>query len=470
MNKEITVDKSSCRTDCGREGGTIVDVMIFVWLALAIGIILFAILKLKLNPAIALVLGSIFMGIASGLGAADTIGTISAGFGNLMTGIALPVGFGVILGQLLSDSGGAKVIATTMIKKTSEKYALYALGITAFLLSIPVFYDVTFVILIPLAIAVSRQIQKPLPYAVGAMIIGAGAAHTLAPPTPNPLAAAEILHFDLGIMVIVGIVLGLVSAVIAMKIFFKLLDKGFWNPKKDETGVAVYEEHASTEQKGEPSFAMAMIPILLPVILILVGTVMGAVMEEVPEFVTVLSNKTVALLLGALSAYMISSKALNKDERDQSATEALKSCGIVLLITGAGGSFGAIISATGLADMLAQAIQSISASPVVALFIAFVIAALFRVALGSGTVASITTMTIMASVPAAVGMHPVWMAIACLSGSLSCGHVNDSGFWVSTNLSGFTITGGLKSYTLGGAIVAVFAMLFAVIGCLVIPI
>ena len=217
------------------------DMMVFVWLMFAIIIILFTILQMKLNPAIALVLGSIFMGLAAGLGAPDTISLIGSGFGNLMTGIGLSVGFGVILGQLLSDSGGAKVIAVTMIQATSEKYALYALGITAFLLSIPVFYDVTFVILIPLAIAVSRQIQKPLPYTVGAMIIGAGAAHTLAPPTPNPLAAAEILHFDLGIMVLVGILLGLVAAVLAMKIFFVLLDKGFWNQEKDETGVEFYE-------------------------------------------------------------------------------------------------------------------------------------------------------------------------------------------------------------------------------------
>lgn len=443
------------------------DMMVFVWLMLAIIIILFTILQMKLNPAIALVLGSIFMGLAAGLGAPDTISLIGSGFGNLMTGIGLSVGFGVILGQLLSDSGGAKVIAVTMIQATSEKYALYALGITAFLLSIPVFYDVTFVILIPLAIAVSRQIQKPLPYTVGAMIIGAGAAHTLAPPTPNPLAAAEILHFDLGIMVLVGILLGLVAAVLAMKIFFVLLDKGFWNQEKDETGVEVYEEHHHTENEKAPSFGMALVPILLPVVLILVGTVMGAMMEEVPAFVNFLSNKTTALLLGALSAYLVSAKALDKDAREQSATEALKSCGIVLLITGAGGSFGAIISATGLADMLAETIQSISASPLIALLLAFVLAALFRVALGSGTVASITTMTIMASVPAAVGMHPVWMAIACLSGSLSCGHVNDSGFWVSTNLSGFTVTGGLKSYTLGNAITAFIAMLFAMIGCLI---
>ena len=367
------------------ERGAIVDVMIFVWLALAIAIILFAILKLKLNPAIALVLGSIFMGLASGLGTAETVTTIGTGFGNLMTG-STSGRLWSHLGTALSDSGGAKVIAETMIQKASEKYALYALGITAFLLSIPVFYDVTFVILIPLAIAVSRQIHKPLPYTVSAMVIGAGAAHTLVPPTPNPLAAAEILKFDLGIMVVVGTILGLVSAILAMKVFFTLLDKGFWNKEKDETGVEVYEEHVNAQKAGEPSFGMALLPILLPVILILLGTVMDALVEELPGVVAFLSNKTIALLLGALAAYVISAKAMNKEERDASATEALKSCGIVLLITGAGGSFGAIISGTGVADMLAATIQNISASPIVALFIAFVIAALFRVALGSGTV------------------------------------------------------------------------------------
>lgn len=441
--------------------------MVLLWLLISIVIILIAILKLKLDPAIALVIGSLFMGIMSGLGLVKTATTIGSGFGNLMVGIGLPIGFGVILGQLLSDSGGAKVIATTLVRATSEKLALYALGMTAFLLSIPVFYDVTFVILIPLAIAISKQIHKPLPYAIGATVIGAGAAHTLVPPTPNPLAAAEILHFDLGIMVIVGIVLGLPAALLAMRILFFLFDRGFWKKDKDETGVAIYEQRdEGAAAKRAPSFVLSLIPVILPVILILMGSVVGAFTKTPPVVVTFLSNKIMALLIGVLSAYLITVGVMTNDEKQKSSTEALKSCGIVLLITGAGGSFGAIISASGLSDVIASTIRNISASPIVALLIAFVVAAVFRIALGSGTVASITTMTIMASVAPTLGIHPVWIAIACLSGSLSCGHVNDSGFWVSTNLSGFTITGGLKTYTLGNAITAVFAMTFAVIGAL----
>ena len=440
--------------------------IIFLHLVIAIAIILFCILKLKLNTAIALVLGSLYMGIACGLDPVSTVNTVASGFGNLMTSLGLSVGFGVILGQLLSDSGAAKKIAHTMVSAVSSKYAMYALGATAFILSVPVFYDVTFVILVPLAIAMSKETKKPLHYTVGAIIIGAGAAHTLVPPTPNPLAAAEILHFDLGIMVGVGLLLGGVSAFLALKLYFLLMDRGFWNKETDETGVALYEENEQSEGK-EPSFIASLFPVVLPVILILIGTIWGAVSESVPKLISFIADKNIALLLGVIAAYIISSVSMTKDEKDKSATEALKSCGIVLLITGAGGSFGAIISATGMADFIAQSISNISASPIVALLFAFVVAAVFRIALGSGTVASITTMTIMSSVAGTMGMHPVWIAIACLSGSLSCGHVNDSGFWVSTNLAGFTIKGGLKTYTLGNAVTAIFAMVFAMIGSLI---
>ena len=441
--------------------------IIFLHLVIAIAIILVCILALKLNAAISLVLGSLYMGIACGLDPITTIDTVASGFGSLMTSLGLSVGFGVILGQLLSDSGAARKIARTMVRVTSSKYSMYALGATAFILSIPVFYDVTFVILVPLAIAMSRETKKPIHYTVGAIIIGAGAAHTLVPPTPNPLAAAEILHFDLGIMVGVGIIVGGISAFIAMKLYFFIMDRGFWNKATDETGVEVYEDTDKSNDDKSPSFIASLFPVVLPVILILIGTIWDAVSDDVPMFVNFIANKNMALLLGVLAAYLISSKTMTKKEMDASATEALKSCGIVLLITGAGGSFGQIISATGMADFIAQSISNISASPIVALLFAFVVAAVFRIALGSGTVASITTMTIMSSVAGTMGIHPVWIAIACLSGSLSCGHVNDSGFWVSTNLSGFTIKGGLKTYTLGNAFTAVFAMIFAMIGSLV---
>lgn len=442
--------------------------MIFAILAVSIAIILFCILVLKLNPAISLILGAIFIGLTSNIGAVNTINKIASGFGNLMGGIGLSVGFGVILGQLMSDSGAAKVIAQTLIKTSSKKFALYALGLTGFILSIPVFYDVTFVILAPLAFAVSKQINKPIHYTIGVMIIGAGAAHTLVPPTPNPLAAADILKFDIGIMSLVGLIIGLITSLATMRIYIFLMDKGFWNKEKDELGIENY--HSQNEnnipEENMPSFIASLVPIVLPVILILMSTIVGIFVDDVPPIITFFSHKIIALLIGVLSAYIISSKSMTKTQMDNSATEALKSCGIVLLITGAGGSFGEVINATGISTMIAENIKNISSTPVLALLIAFFVAALFRVALGSGTVASITTMNIMASIPAEIGIHPVWLAIICLSGSLSMGHVNDSGFWVSTNIAGFSITGGLKTYTLGNAIVAVLAAIISIVGAM----
>lgn len=442
--------------------------MIFAILAVSIAIILFCILVLKLNPAISLILGAIFIGLTSNIGAVNTINKIASGFGNLMGGIGLSVGFGVILGQLMSDSGAAKVIAQTLIKTSSKKFALYALGLTGFILSIPVFYDVTFVILAPLAFAVSKQINKPIHYTIGVMIIGAGAAHTLVPPTPNPLAAADILKFDIGIMSLVGLIIGLITSLATMRIYIFLMDKGFWNKEKDELGIENYhtQNEKNIPEENMPSFIASLVPIILPVILILMSTIVGIFVDDVPPIITFFSHKIIALLMGVLSAYIISSKSMTKTQMDNSATEALKSCGIVLLITGAGGSFGEVINATGISTMIAENIKNISPTPVLALLIAFFVAALFRVALGSGTVASITTMNIMASIPAEIGIHPVWLAIICLSGSLSMGHVNDSGFWVSTNIAGFSITGGLKTYTLGNAIVAVLAAIISIIGAM----
>lgn len=437
-------------------------------LAISIAVILFLILKFKLNPAISLVVGALFMGIASGMPLTETIGGIGKGFGGLMAAIGLPIGFGVILGQLLSDSGGARTIATTMVEKTSPKNAIYAIGFTAFFLSIPVFYDVTFVIIIPLGIALAKESRMPMPYIIGSMVIGAGTAHTLVPPTPNPMAAASIFNFDLGIMVGFGGVVGLVVAFVAMKIFFFLLDKGLWNEAKDETGVEiVHEEGVPAENR--PSFLLSVIPIALPIFLILLGTISKALMNEVPMVIQFLSNRIIALLAGVLVAYLMAFRFMESGAVEKSATEATKAAGIVLLITGAGGAFGKVIQMTDIGNVLVQHISHTANAGIVTILLTYFMAMVFRIAQGSGTVAAITTMTLMATVVPGVPIHPVWVALAALAGGLSIGHVNDSGFWVTANLSGLSVTGGLKTYTLGGAIVSALTLIFTCIGALVLP-
>ncbi|WP_076465720.1 GntP family permease [Actinomyces mediterranea] len=437
-----------------------------LWLALSIVVIVALILWVKLHPAVSLIIGTLLLGFMLQMPALDIATTMTEGFGGLMTSLGLSVGFGIILGQLMSDSGGAKVIARTIVGLTTDRFAVYGIAFAAFVLAIPVFFDVTFVILVPLAIAIAREAKKPLPLMIGAVAMGAGTAHTLVPPTPNPLAAGDILGFSVGYMVAVGGIVGLVAVIGGVTVYSWILPK-VWRPSVD-----VAEEPSLQEVPGEdknPNFWLALLPILTPLILILIGTVWGAAAEEVPLVVKFLGDKTIALLIGTIVAYLVASTDLSRSEMETAANKAISSAGIVLLITGAGGSFGAVIKAGGVSDLIAGAVAGLGGGHFVALLACFFVGMSFRVAVGSGTVASITTMTIFASLAPTIGVHPVWVAMACLAGALSIGHINDSGFWVTAKIPGFSVTGGLKVYTLPQFTASIITIICVIIGSYVLP-
>ena len=446
--------------------GTLLVVNLIVAIALMIALILIP----KLNPAISLVIASIYMGVSCGLGFVTSIDTIASGFGNMMASIGLPIGFGVILGQLMSDTGAAKVIAKTIVHSVPNKFVLYAVAIAGFILAIPVFFDVTFIILIPIGIAVAKEVNKSLAYVVGALTIGDGIAQTLVPPTPNPLAAADLLHFNLGTMVIMGLIIGAIATVVSVFIYTKIHDTGFFKPEKDmNPNAELFSEEKELESDKQPSFLVSFLPILIPVVCILTGTGADAIYDETPMVAQFLGNKIIAILLGTLCSYLIGYKYLGRDKVEASAGEALKQAGIVLLITGAGGSFGSIISATDIGNALVTTLSINSGSVIKVLFLAYFIGCIFRIAQGSGTVAGITAMTIMATIAPSVSIHPVYIALAALAGGISVGHVNDSGFWVVSNLSGFTVTGGLKTYTVAQIIMSISIMILTLLFALVLP-
>ncbi|GAA1782719.1 GntP family permease [Streptomonospora arabica] len=439
-----------------------------LWLLLSILVIVLLIIKLRLHPAVSLVIGTLMLGLLTRIPLPDLAGAAAGGFGELMAGIGLSVGFGIILGQLLSDSGGARVIARTLVNATSERFAMYGLAGAAFVLSIPVFYDVTFVILVPLAVAIAREAGKPMPLAVGAVALGAGTAHTLVPPTPNPLAAGEIMDFDVGIMLLVGGIGALVAVILAVAAYSAILPR-IWRPKWDEEGEPAFVEHEADPDRREPGFLLSLLPLFTPILLILLGTVWSAAAGDLPGWLAFATDKTVALLLGVLVAYAVASRNMSRHDMDRSAATAVQSAGIVLLITGAGGAFGAIIEKAGIGDLIADSVSAVGGNFLVALLACYLVGMAFRLAVGSGTVASITTMTIMSSLGPTVGVHPVWVAMACLAGALSLGHINDSGFWVTARLPGFSVSGGLKTYTLAQFLASVFALVFALLGAALVP-
>ena len=439
-------------------------------LAISIAIILFLVLKFKINPVISMILASLYMGISCSLGFMDTITSINSGFGSLMTGIGFPIGFGIMMGQILEDSGAAESLAKSILKAFPGKKAPWALGLTAFLLSIPVFFDVTFVILIPLGIAVAKETKRPLAYFAGAIAIGGVSSQTFVPPTPNPLAAATILDFDLSYIIIAGTIVGLAAAVFSMFVWFRMLDRpGFWDPNKDETGLLDMDA-AVVHRVDLPSPWAAVIPICLPVLAILIGSFWPVVTgSDAPVVIQFISQKTIAILLGLLAAYIILLKRMGWSGLNESVSKSLKQAGVVLLITGAGGAFGAVIQATNIGEVLIAGLTEGQSSTMLILCLTCGIGVLFRVAQGSGTVASITAMTIMASVAPSAGCHPVYIALAALAGGNFIGHVNDSGFWVVTNLSGASVTGGLKTYTWNTITLAGMAFILSLVGATVLP-
>lgn len=445
-------------------------------LVIAIAIIIIGIVVIKMNPAICMVVGSIYMGVSCGFSFSQTTEIISSGFGNMMMSMGLPIGFGVILGQLMSDTGAANVIAETIVSKFKNEKAIFAVGLAGFILSIPVFFDVTFVILIPIGIAISRQINKPICYITGALSTGAAISHSLVPPTPNPLVAGDLFGFNTGLMVIYGLVIGMIALICTVFVYSKILSKTkLWNDEKDvnHNSIVVDEliKQKESNSSERPNFLISMLPIIIPVIAILCGTAGEAIYGKgnVPELGLFLGNKLIAILFGTLAAYAIGYKYIGKLGVDTSANQGLKTAGIVLLITGAGGSFGEIIKVTDIGNHLISAMGISTDNVIMVLLFSYFIAFIFRVAQGSGTVAGITSMTIMAAIAPQVPVHPIYIAIACLAGGNSIGHVNDSGFWVATNLSGLTITGGLKTYTLPIFITTVFILSMSIIGAILFP-
>lgn len=334
---------------------------------------------------------------------------------------------------------------------------MYAVAFAGFVLSIPVFFDVTFVILIPIGVALMKKLNKGIGYIVGAISIGAGVAHTLVPPTPNPLVAPEYFNFDLGIMIAAGLLFGIPMVLIATTIHGILMKKGLWNPEKDENGNGLNVDELELPEKLPGVFVS-----LIPIILILLNTVVGEV-GTVPVWLDFLGQKTISMLVGTLAGMIIAVKTLGLENAEASAANALKSAGMVFLITGAGGSFSSVITAAGVSDAIKAVVSGISHNIVLILLIAWFLGVAFRQITGSGTVASLTTLAIMQSVAATVAIHPVFIALACLDGALFGATVNDSGFWIVSNMSGFTFTGGVKTYTLGQAIASVVGIILIVV-------
>ncbi|MGE5484538.1 MAG: GntP family permease [Ignavibacteriales bacterium] len=439
--------------------------MLVFHLLIAVAIALVLVIRFRMSPVFGLILGGFYYGIASGVGPMKTAGLIADGFGGTMRGIGLTVGFGVIIGQLLADCGGVQRIVRSTLGVFSPKRVPEAMCTTGLIVSTPVFFDVGFIILTPIGKRLAKAIKASLPVVIGPLVISLGTAHMLIPPTPGPLAVADTLKVPLGQMILGGILVGAPAAFLAMYIYnFLARRQGFWNPELDEEPSLSEAKHEEMDEKSLPSLAASVFPIAVPVVLIVLASIVPIAFKgqqgPVIDALKFIGDRNVAMLLGAIAAMAVAYARMNPEQVSKSVNIALADAGLVLLVTGAGGSFGQVLGATNIGKVLAEGMISYN---VPAILLAWIIAAAIKFAQGSGTVAIITTASLIAPVAAQLGLSGIWLALAIGSGALLGCHVNDSAFWVVAKIAGLNTRGAFKMYTLPTAINAVTTLIIILV-------
>ncbi|MEC5319159.1 gluconate transporter [Brenneria populi subsp. brevivirga] len=432
--------------------------MPLVIVAVGVAILLLLMIRFKLNGFISLILVALIVGIMQGMPVDKVIASIKTGVGGTLGSLALIMGFGAMLGKLLADCGGAQRIATTLIDKFGIKHIQWAIVLTGFTVGFALFYEVGFVLLLPLVFSVVASARIPLLYAGVPMAAALSVTHGFLPPHPGPTAIAAIFQADMGKTLLYGTLLAIPTVILAGPVyarFLKGIDKpvpeGLYNPKQ-----------FSDEEM--PSFFVSVATALVPVILMALRAVAEMVLPKghvILPYAEFFGDPVMATLIAVLIA--IFTFGLNRgrsmDEVMGTIADSIKIIAMMLLILGGGGAFKQILVDGGVDKYIAALMAGSSISPIL---LAWLIAAALRIALGSATVAAITAGGIAAPLIASTGVSPELMVIAVGSGSVIFSHVNDPGFWLFKEYFNLTIMETIKSWSALETIISVCGL----IGCL----
>ncbi len=378
--------------------------------------------------------------------------------GNTLGFVAVVVGLGAMFGAILEHSGGAEAIASFLLKHTGEKGASWALMITGFIIAIPVFFDVAFIILVPLIYSLQRKSKKSLLLYGMPLLAGLAITHAFIPPTPGPVAVADILKADLGWVIVFGAIVGIPTAIVSGPLFAKYISKRIHV-------VAPELVESQSDDQPKPSVGMIAAIIGLPIILIVLNTVLnspmaeGWISEDFKGWMKMIGHPFTALILANLIAWYLLGirRKTSKEKLLKITTKSMGPAGIIILLTGAGGVFKEMLIATGTGDMMANyfAEQGLST-----LLFAFIVAALVRILQGSATVAMITAAGVTA--PLLLGstgdIEKALLVIAIASGASIMSHVNDSGFWLVSKYLGLTEKQTFRSWTMMTTLLAITGM------------
>ncbi|MET9256782.1 GntP family permease [Streptomyces sp. NPDC048182] len=437
--------------------------------ALGIGLLLFLIIKARLQPFVALLAVSIAVGLLAGLSVtelfgtvqkSDAVSTIESGMGGILGHVAIIIGLGTMLGAILEVSGGAEVLASRLLRLFGERRAPLAMGLTGIIFGIPIFFDVGIFVLAPIVYAAAKRSGKSILLYCLPLLAGLSMTHAFLPPHPGPVAAAGLLHVELGWVILMGVVCG-IPAVLAAWAYAAWIGRRVFVPvpqdmveAAEEAKQAVIDEQrkAGVVPQESPVPLGAVLGIIgTPLILILAATFSSIALDpstlrSVLEF---FGNPFVALTIALLLAYYLLGirRGWSRKSLETVSTASLKPVGNILLVVGAGGIFGAVLKASGVAQALSDTFNGVGL-PVIVL--AYLISLVLRVAQGSATVAIVTTAGIVAPLLAEGDHSQAFTALVIMAvsaGSIFASHVNDGGFWMVAKYFGISERDTLKSWT-----------------------
>jgi len=429
--------------------------MPIISVTLGVALLLVLMMGLKLNAFVSLIIVSLAVGILEGMTPLEAVESIEAGLGGTLGHLTMIIIFGAVLGKLMTDSGGAQRIATTLINAFGEKRVQLAAVITAAIVGIALFFETGVVVLIPLVFTIATSARVPVLYLGMPVIAALITMHGFVPPHPGPTAVANVFGANIGLTMILGIIIAIPAFILAGPVYTKLfkkesleieIPKGLFNPKK-------------FKDEELPKFGISLFTALLPVILIALQAIVEifAPKSAIASVTDFIGNANIALLISVIVAVFTFGLNLGKKmpEIMQSLGESVSGIGMILLIIAAGGAFKQVLIDSHIDKYISDIMAGSTLSP---LLLTWLIAAILRIAVGSATVAGMTAAGIAAPLVASTGASPELMVLAAGAGSVTFSHVNDAGFWIYKEYFNLTIGKTIKTWSVMVTIISLVGL------------
>ena len=435
---------------------------LIILLCISIAFIIISTSVFKWHPFLSLLIAAFGFGILSGtMSMNEVVDSVNSGFGNTIGYIGIVILAGSIIGKFLEMSGGAFKLALGVLKIVGKKNVPLAMSLVGYVVSIPVFCDSAFIVLSPLAKALSRQIKVSLAVTAIALSLGLIVTHSIIPPTPGPVAAAGILEADLGMVILLGLPVSLFALIGGWLFSIKIASRF----KIDPT-ASTKDEPQQFETDSSPSLLKSLLPIFVPIALIVLRSLTALPSQpfgtgKLSMLISFVGQPSVALLIGVFLSFMLPKK-LSKDMLSTSGWlgQGIITAATIIIITGCGGAFGKVLQESGIGEVIKN---NLSGAKSLGIFLPIIIASALKIAQGSGTVAIIASASLMAPLVSSLELDSssarALVVVAIGAGAMIASHANDSYFWVVTQISNMNVNQGYRLQTIGTLVVGILSAL-----------